>query len=163
MQIAKSVEMAYYERISFLTGCLIMKLFKDLTIGFAAGALGGLAHAIVFWVVNRYGIAQDIGVHFSVPSAFIDTGDLIQLQVLWGALFGFLLAVPLWRASWFKRGLVLALIPTLVMLVYVFPYVTDGGMFGLGHGNFTFVVVLVLNLIYGFIAASWFAYVAGRA
>lgn len=139
-----------------------MKFYKDLTIGYAAGSLGGLFHALIFWAVVRYGIAADIGVHFSVPQHLSQAGHLISFQVIWGGIFGFLLAISIWGGAWFKRGLLLSLVPTLVMLLYVFPFVTGGGMFGLDHGNFAFVVVLVVNAIYGLITSAWFSYVGGK-
>lgn len=133
-----------------------MSLWKNATVAFSSGALGGLVNAVVFWVVVTYGMAADLGVSFSVPSHLQSIGGLVSHQLIWGGIFAFLLLVPLWKESWFKRGLALGVVPSLVMLLYVFPYVTGGGMFGLKHGNMTFLVVFVANWIYSFVAAIWY-------
>lgn len=133
-----------------------MNFWKNASIAYAAGALGGLANAVIFWVLVTYGITADINVTFNVPMHLQAFSQFALHQIIWGSIFAFLLLVPIFKSSWFKRGLILGLVPSLVMLLYVFPYVTHGGMFGLSHGNFAFVVVLVVNWIYSFIASIWY-------
>lgn len=136
-----------------------MRFLKDLTVGFASGALAGLAQSVLFWLVVHFGLTQYFDVSFSVPANWPDIREIFLRDLLWGATLGLTLAVPLWDGAWIKRGLLLGLIPSLFILLYVFPYISHTGMFGIDHGNFAFAVILVFGEFYGLFSAAWFDWV----
>ncbi len=136
-----------------------MRFLKDLTIGFSSGALAGLLQSIIFWLIVHFELTQYIQVSFTVPDQWSEIHVIFLRDLLWGAILGLLLAIPLWESAWIKRGLLLGLIPSLFILLYVFPYMAHSGMFGMNHGNFAFAVILALGEFYGLMTSGWFNWV----
>ena len=59
--------------------------------------------------------------------------------------------------SVFWRGLCVSLAPTLAQLLVAFPEDPGKGLWGLGLGALTPVVVIVVNAVWGWVAALWLA------
>ncbi|MFO0995647.1 MAG: hypothetical protein U1F33_03115 [Alphaproteobacteria bacterium] len=125
---------------------------KRLSLAFAAGALGALAHGFALWFAGHIHLTAAIGVAIAPGLNTI----WFYPHIVWGGLWGFLFALPVLERSWVVRGLVLSLAPTLVQLFVIFPERTTAGTMGLGLGHLTPLVVLVANGIWGLAAAGWY-------
>lgn len=133
-----------------------MKFFSNLSLGFASGSLGGLVNALVLWFLVYFGVTQSVGIHFDLPGSLQGKEMMIYHQMVWGGIWGFLLLLPFLKDRWFVRGLLLSLLPTLVVLFYLFPYRLGAGMCGIDHGSLTFVLVLIVNAFWGVTASAWY-------
>jgi hypothetical protein len=135
-----------------------MRHFLDrAAVSFAAGAFGALVNSLVVWAAGQYGLTARIGV--AIAPAL--TAGWLYPRLVWGGLWGFLFLLPL-RGSWWLRGLVVSLAPSAFALLYVLPYLTGHGPFGLRQGALTPAVVLVANAVWG-LAAAWLLRMTGRA
>ena len=109
------------------------------------------------WAAGAYGITSRLGVALA-PSL---TANWLYPRVVWGGLWGFLFLLPL-RGSWWLRGLLVSLAPSAFALLYVLPYLTGLGPFGLRLGALTPAFVLSANAVWG-LAAAWLLRMTGRA
>ena len=127
-----------------------MPVAQSLSLFFAAGALGGLAEALLVWICGHTGITQALGVALApeLSPAFL------YPRIVWGGLWGFLFALPLGVSSFARRGLLLSLAPTAYQLFVVFPRRGDGTL-GFALGALTPVLVLGFNATWGVVAAWW--------
>ena len=133
-----------------------MKLGRDLSISFSGGALAGAINAIAFWCIVFYGVADMLHVSLYVPITHDGMKAMLYRQIVWGGLWGLLFGLPLLdKMHWFKRGLIIGLLPSVVVLFFIFPVVLSAGVFGTDYGAFTFVIVLAVNWLWGLIAAGW--------
>ncbi|MGD2175595.1 MAG: hypothetical protein PVJ27_09345 [Candidatus Brocadiaceae bacterium] len=128
-----------------------MRSVRRLSTAFAAGALGGAVNGIVVWGAGGLGLTTALGVQIA-PAL---TRELIYSKVVWGAIWGLLFLLPLWRRSVVVRGLIYSIGPTLVQLLLVFPLKADKGMLGLELGVLTPLFVLLFNAAWGITAALW--------
>jgi hypothetical protein len=126
-------------------------------VSFAAGAFGGLLNSVAVWAAGQYGLTGRLGV--AVAPAL--TAGWLYPRVVWGGLWGFLFLLPL-RGSWWLRGLLASLAPSIFALLYVLPYLTGHGLFGLRLGALTPAFVLAANAVWG-LAAAWLLRATGRA
>ena len=124
---------------------------KEVSLAFAAGAVGGLANGLAIWLFGLIGINQLLGVALA-PQL---TTPLIYNKLVWGGLWGFLFLLPFPRMTYVSRGLIYSLAPSLVQIFIVFPLVAHKGMGGLQLGYLTPVLVLFFNVIWGVVAAVW--------
>jgi hypothetical protein len=127
------------------------KFLKHTTMAFGAGCLGGLVNSLCLWLMGLYGIPRSVGVNLA-PAL---TPGWLYPRVVWGGIWGGLFLLPLLRNSPIKRGLIISLGPTLVQLMVVFPHHTPHGIMGMGLGALTPVFVIVLNGVWGIVAALW--------
>ncbi len=122
-----------------------------LSLVFAAGCVGALVNSVVLWLLGSRGIAGRLGVNMA-PDL---TPDWLYPRLVWGGIWGVLFILPMLKKSFLVRGLVLSLAPTLVQLFVIFPLKMDKGMMGLTLGNFTPLVVFVVNAVWGVTAGFW--------
>jgi hypothetical protein len=122
---------------------------KKLLICFSAGALGALVNSIALWGAGSYGVMSALGVSLS-PAL---THQWLYPRIVWGGLWGFLFILPVMDAKVFGKGMVMSLFPTLFQLLVVFPHMAHKGMFGLGLGEFTPLLVFIFNAIWGIATA----------
>lgn len=133
-------------------------MFRKLSLAFSAGALGALANSVFLWALGVGGVTAIVGVGIA-PDL---TPGWLYPRLVWGGIWGFLLAAPVWRNhSWLRRGLLFSLGPTLVQLFVVFPVKTPHGIMGFGLGELTPLVVVATNVVWGLVAAFWYRRVAG--
>jgi hypothetical protein len=125
-------------------------LLRNVSLVFAAGALGGLFNSLVVWLFGEYGIAQSLGVHLA-PSL---TPAWLYPRIVWGGIWGGLFLLPLIRRSVLLEGIILSLGPTLIQLFLIFPR-TGAGTLGMQLGALTPVLVLFFNMVWGVTAAGW--------
>lgn len=128
---------------------MFMVRLRMVALTFAAGSLGGLANSLAAWASGSYGLTAALSVAIR-PEL---TPDWLYPRLVWGGLWGFLFLSSVPRLRWWLRGLVFSLGPSAVQLLYVFPEKTPHGLFGLGLGELTPLVVLALNAIWGLTAA----------
>ena len=124
--------------------------WRQATLAFAAGALGGLVLFAFLWVIGTIGIPQAIGINLPVNVA----KAYLYNRIVWGGIWGFIFLIP-WKQSWWIRGLVFSVAPSVVQMVVIFPLATPAGMFGLGLGALTPLLVLVANGVWGLVTAWW--------
>ena len=124
---------------------------RKLSLCFAAGAVGGVVNSLALWAAGAYGLTAALGVRLA-PHL---TPAWLYPRVVWGGLWGLLLMLPLARASWLGRGLLISLGPSLVQLLYLFPERLQAGMLGLKLGTPTPLVVLIGNAVWGLAAVLW--------
>jgi hypothetical protein len=132
--------------------------FKDATMVFSAGCLGGLTNSLAVWLFGAIGITALFGVGIA-PSL---TPAWLYPRIVWGGLWGALFLLPVLKGSCYLRGLLFSLGPSIVMLFIVFPYKAGKGVMGLELGLLTPVFVLIFNAVWGLTAAAWLTCVLGR-
>jgi len=114
-----------------------------------AGALAALATSVLIWICTVSGIFAALGVPVAAPP---DAVTWAVKRMLWGALAGLIFLAPVltgW-AQW-KRGLLVAVVPILVLLLVIYPGGHEG-WFGLNLGFPLLGAVIVTWLLWGLIA-----------
>jgi hypothetical protein len=124
---------------------------KEVSLAFAAGALGGLANSLALWLFGALGITHLLGV--AIAPKF--TPAWLYPRLVWGGLWGFLFLLPFPRLTYPSRGLIYSLGPSLVQLFIVFPLAAHKGVAGLELGYLTPLFVLFFNAVWGLVAAIW--------
>lgn len=134
-------------------------MFKEpirrIAVAYLAGALGGLAYALVAWLCDHTGFYQALSVKMTVYQL---TWSYLADRLLYGSLWGLLLVFigPLLKARGLVLGLVLSLIPSAYVLLVQYP-AHGYGLFGTAKGPLTFIFVLLFNASWGFIAGGLYA------
>lgn len=131
---------------------------RSLTLAFSAGCLGGLLNSITVWFFGSRGITASLGVQIA-PGL---TLNWLYPRIVWGGIWGILFVLPILRRSYFLKGLLYSLGPTIVQLFVIFPMKADKGMMGLDLGSMTPVFVLFFNAVWGVVAGIWLWIVVGR-
>jgi hypothetical protein len=127
-----------------------MSTMKKMLVCFSAGCLGALANSFVVWQLGELGIARWAGV--SIAPA-LSPGWLYP-RIVWGGLWGLLFVLPFLKSRFVLKGTLLSLLPTLVMLFFIFPYKANQGLAGLRLGMWTPAYVLVVNWVWGLVTAA---------
>lgn len=127
------------------------KFLRRITLLFGAGSLGGLASGLALWLSGRYGLTASLGVNMHP----VLSEGWIYHNMVRGGMLGFLFLLPVAKNSAVKRGLLMSLAPTLVMLFVIFPYYTSDGMMGMGLGALTPLVIAIKYAVWGLVAAIW--------
>ena len=128
----------------------------DLSTRLALGALGGTLGAALSvatgWLLARLGVMGALGVVVPPELASGRLGAQLLGGTMWGLIFGVLLpAVP--GRGVLTRGALFSLLPTLWLLLKVFPVDRGLGLFGAELGVLTFVFVFFLELLWGLVTA----------
>lgn len=126
-------------------------MIRKLSGAFTGGAIGGLVDSVNIVVLGKLGITGLLGI--SMAPEF--TAPWLYQRMVWGGIWMLLLILPLWEKKTVLRGCLFSLLPSAMMLFMVLPGMGKG-LFGLGFGTLTPVLVVVLNFIYGIVAASWY-------
>ena len=128
-----------------------MAIFRQLTLGFGAGAFGALILALVSAALNALKVQELIGLPPPpTPDSYL---PLFYRLVVWGGIWGLLLVVPIMNRAWWLKGIIIGALATLAILFFFNPAVMTPPM--------RFVYVLVLNSIWGLAAGAWWAFVSG--
>lgn len=134
------------------------KMLRKISLLFAAGCFGALIHSLAVWLAGTKGVTTALGVklapHWSLGWLFP--------RLVWGGIWGLVFILPLFSASPIKKGVALSLIPTLVQLFVIYPYYTRLGFMGLALGQWTPVLILVFNAVWGIATALWLRSTDGR-
>lgn len=130
-----------------------LDLSARLGLGLLGGTLGALVSVAVRWLLVGWDVPDGFGVRLATGWT---SGELLA-HLGSGAVWGLVLGVlyprlpgrgPGARGAWFS------LLPSLYLLLKVYPLDRDLGFFGSGLGTWTFLFVLFLNLVWGVIAGS---------
>ncbi|MBC8018189.1 MAG: hypothetical protein H7X83_06690 [Verrucomicrobia bacterium] len=126
-------------------------MIRKISAAFTGGVIGGFVDSFNIWAMGRIGISDMIGLamkpEFNAP--------WLYQRMVWGGIWMLLLLLPLMGNRVILRGMLFSLLPSAMMLFFVFPSMGKG-MLGLGFGMITPLVVIGLNLVYGIVAASWY-------
>jgi len=126
-------------------------MIRKISGSFTGGAVGGLVDSANILLLGKFGITGMLGVsmapQFSAP--------WLYQRMIWGGIWMLPLMLPVWQKRTVLRGCVFSLLPSAMMLFMVLPGMGKG-MAGLGFGTLTPLVVVVLNFIYGIVAAYWY-------
>ena len=125
--------------------------FGWTSVCFTGGLFGALAGSVFFWMAGAYGWTAALSVALTPEWS----AAWLCPRLIWGGLWGLLFLPRLLPDSFFWRGLLISLVPTLAQLLIVFPNEPDKGLLGLGLGAMTPVVVLAVNAVWGFAATLW--------
>ena len=85
---------------------------RNITIGFAAGAVGGLAWYAGIWILIQVGL---------IPGQMAGTllaKSLLYKQMIWGGVWGILLAVPVLDRMWWLKGFIIGCVATAAAVFY---------------------------------------------
>ena len=126
-------------------------MIRKISGAFTGGAIGGLVDSVNIVLLGKYGITAMLGV--SMKPEF--TAPWLYQRMVWGGIWMLLLLLPLWEKRTVLRGCAFSLLPSAMMLFMVLPGMGKG-MLGLGFGVLTPAVVVVLNFLYGVVAAFWY-------
>ncbi len=118
---------------------------------YAAGAVGAVANMFAAWLLAKTGAFALLGCRIAIEP----TKEWIYSRLVWGGIFGLFFVLPILSNSVVKRGLLLGLLPAFFQLLVVFPILLHKTILGLDLGYTTPVFVIVLNLIWGLVAAGW--------
>jgi hypothetical protein len=130
------------------------RYFSLIALMYGAGSIGALVNSLAAWAIGVWGVTASAGVKMA-PDL---TPAWLYPRLVWGGLWGFLFLLPVaGRYPLAVRALLFSLAPTLMQLLYVFPYRLAKGFFGLDLGGMTPLFVLLLNAIWGLAAAFWIA------
>jgi hypothetical protein len=131
-----------------------------ISLVLAAGALAGLAQAVIIVVCAEFRLFHLLGLPLDV---LLRPAYLYQ-RFAWGALWGLLFLLPLARGlPHARRGLIFAAGPAAGSLFYFLPFRDGHGWLGLRFGAMMPVVVIVFALLWGWMAGLWLDRAEGRA
>ncbi len=128
-------------------------MIRKISGALTGGAIGGLVDSINITILGKTGISDLLGV--SMKPEF--TAPWLYQRMIWGGIWMLLLLLPFWKKQTILRGCLFSLLPSAMMLFMVLPSMGKG-LLGLGFGTLTPVVVIVLNFIYGIVAAYWYKF-----
>jgi hypothetical protein len=131
---------------------------KEVSLTFAAGALGGLANSLVLWLFGAVGLNQFLGVALA-PQL---TPAWLYPRLVWGGLWGWLFLLPRPKLTYSSRGIIFSLGPSLVQIFVVFPLKAHKGVGGIDLGTLTPLLVLFFNAIWGLVTAVWLKWSRSR-
>lgn len=134
-------------------------IFRQLSVCFTSGVVGGLGNAIFVWGSGAFGLSAMMGV--AVAPAW--TPSFLYQKLVWGGIWGLAFVLPILSGSVFLRGVVYGLGPSAVQLLFVFPKMLGKGMYGLELGRLTPLYVILANTVWGIVAAWWMSICADQA
>lgn len=125
--------------------------FGWTSLCFTGGLVGALAGSIFFWMAGANGWTAALNVALTPEWS----ADWLFPRLIWGGLWGLLFVPRVFPDSFFWRGLLVSLVPSLVQLCIVFPGQPGRGFLGLELGVLTPVVIIAVNAVWGWAAALW--------
>lgn len=125
-------------------------MLRRLSLAYAAGLAAALIASMALWAAGHFGVLAKLHV------AIVPVLGLYWLypRLIVGGLWGLQLILPI-GGSVFVRGIVLSLAPTLVMLLWIFPFQAGQGWLGLQLGLLAPIVIWAVNLIWAWTAVLW--------
>ncbi len=124
-----------------------MILFRNISLGFAAGVIGGLGWFLGVWLALKAGI-----IPANMEAALLGKTTLYR-QMIWGGAWGILLAVPVLTSLWWLKGFIVGCLATAAAVFYFgahVPWPVE-----------RIVMAVVLNgVFWGLFAGFWYWLVA---
>lgn len=120
-----------------------------------AGGLAAAVTSILLWLFTQLGLFSLLSIPVAAPLA---AGNWIAWRIVWGCIFGLFFFVPmLTDLKETFRGLIVALVPILKLLVWDYPRGPEG-WFGLNYGinqaALLVLTVVVTWAIWGLLAGA---------
>ncbi len=122
-----------------------VKSRKILFYVFIAGGLGGITNSIIVWMLGALGVTPTFG--FSMAPEL--TLEWLLRRVFASALWGVIFLIPIYEDAPIKKGSILGILPWLSSVLFVFPVLMAGGLFGLEFGLGTPIWTLFFAAIWG--------------
>ena len=116
---------------------------------FTAGLLGAIASSFFLWGCHEWGVFAMLGVKMKQTLDLPTLYPQMMVGGLWGLVYFFTVGIPRHRRHWVRKGLYFSLLPSLVAIFYLYPYVYHRGMAGFDLGMFTPLVIVVTHLVWG--------------
>jgi len=131
------------------------ELFNRFAVAYLAGAIGGLAYALVAWLCDQWQLFELLSVKMTVSHL---SWPYLAGRIVKGSLWALLLVLagPFFRARGALLGLVISLLPSAYVLLIYYPS-HHLGVLGVAKGPLTFLFVLLFNAAWGFIAGGLYA------
>lgn len=126
-------------------------MLRNLSAAFTGGVIGGLLASLLFVELNRYGVVSWLGVTLHPGHSL----NWLYPRLMAGGLWGLLFTLPLMPGRPATRGLLWSLAPSAFILLHRMP-ATGHGLFGVGHGALTPVLILAIYAVWGLTAAFWY-------
>lgn len=117
---------------------------------FTAGLIGALVNSLAAYYAGVWELTGMLGVKIQPELSLAWLYPRLVWGGIWGLAYYFTIGRPRSRKHWVRKGLWVSLLPTAVQLFIIFPNTTPHGMMGFGLGQLTPLVVVILNLIWGF-------------
>jgi hypothetical protein len=127
-------------------------LFKRFSVAYLAGALGGVALALVFWLFGHWGVFKPFSLA-ALGEAF--TWSNLAPMILTGSLWA-LLIVPVAAVLKLKGaafGLILSLIPSIYLLLVQYP-AEHHGLSPFTQSPHRAILILVAYAAWGLVAGT---------
>jgi hypothetical protein len=131
-------------------------MLRKLSLAYVSGLVAALAACLVLWLLGRDGVTVWMGVALAPR---LTTGWLYS-RMIFGGLLGLLLVLPMLPNRVPLRGILISLAPAAYILLVLFPRM-GRGLFGFGYGALTPLLIGVLCLLWGLLAAGWYRLVRG--
>ncbi|MDH4226602.1 MAG: hypothetical protein OEV59_02440 [Deltaproteobacteria bacterium] len=133
-------------------------MLKRISVFFAAGAVGGLVNALLFWAAGMGDTKLAFG--YKVSSKLSEA--YLLPKIVWGGVWAMLFFLPFPKDwSTLRKGLIVSVVPSALQLFYVYPFVMDKGVLGIELGYTTPAFVLAFNAVWG-LAAGYWAFFSGE-
>eukprot|EP01094_Clydonella_sp_ATCC50884_P027093 TRINITY_DN7648_c0_g1_i1.p1 TRINITY_DN7648_c0_g1~~TRINITY_DN7648_c0_g1_i1.p1 ORF type:complete len:181 (-),score=43.70 TRINITY_DN7648_c0_g1_i1:173-715(-) len=122
----------------------IAYLVLYLGLGWGAGSVGSFANSLTALAISYSGLGEYIGV-----GKIEVTSDWWYDRVFWGALYGFMFAIPIPTIiPFYIRGPLLSLVVSFMNFLVFLP-MHDKGFFGVENSDWFWVNVILNNLAWG--------------
>lgn len=130
-----------------------LDLSARLGLGLLGGILGALATVLARFALVALGVDRVLDVVLPASWTGIELAMHVGSGAVWGTVLG-LLYPFLPGSTPGGRGALFSLVPSLYVLLKVYPVDRDLGVFGVELGTWLFVFVLGLNLLWGAVTGA---------
>lgn len=130
-----------------------LDLSARLGLGLLGGVLAAAVSALARSALVASGVTGALGVRLAAGWSGGDFLAHLGSGAVWGMVLGILYQYVPGRSP-STRGVLFSLVPTLYLLLKVYPVDRGLGLFGVELGVLTFVFVFALNLLWGMIAGA---------
>jgi len=130
-----------------------LDLSARLGLGLLGGILGALATVLARLALMGLGVDRVLDVILPVTWTGLELAMHVGSGAVWGMVLGFVFPwLP--GATPGGRGALFSLLPSLYVLLKVYPVDRDLGVFGVELGTWMFLFVFALNLLWGAVTGA---------
>ena len=129
---------------------------------FVAGLLGAVCSSLFLWGADQWGLTELLRVRLDQSLTLQAFYQPMFFGGLWGLLYFFTIGTPRQRRHWIRKGLWFSLIPSLAAIFYVYPSVKNLGLAGFQLGLLTPLLIVLMNLVWGFFTGFFARLLWGR-
>jgi len=134
--------LAYFlmRRLNLIEG----ETMKNALFVYGSGSVGALLACITFWLIQVLGLAYII----HMPNFPILSEAWLYPKIIWGGGLALCFALPFMRTNTLIKGVIFALIISLIELFLSLPFSPYKGAVGLNIGMYTFAFIMMFNLVW---------------